>query len=511
MTGRPHDIPRALQMFWHARGTRREWVGFLLVVARAALENTTNDSCDTFSRSLGRVLIMALAAIDLGSSVSWGLAQGAPAALVALTSLPVPREIITAKRSRRAFACGMLFIALLGAAVAGMVIGVTISWLGSGPPSIGAHSGRLVAISVGWDGWPMRGLRIGVDLTHTIGVGCSMTSRSNFGSETLSLMFLTGARPRRLGRSGGFIPRGTLLSCHQILSLHPVIWKSNRMPRQRASWPWITLGKGGGGASYAAQAGPDPPVPDPIHAVPPPPPPLAKVRRPRVFCPVPDCPEGVVGTAAGWKNASAMRAHLNDHCNGRYIGQIPRTFLEEHNLVQCSVCSRLLSSRFGSACPRCRPALQSAASSTAGRATQQAAAGTATCSPPFDEVAKKRTSTKKQIPKGARRLWAQCLLAALASVVAHNDASSWSELYALPKWVLRGQIRGGQRNKKEARLRRSSSAADGWKGNGKPCGGKSKTATDPIPNCSKRRSATPLVSKSWTLSGGGSRAKLAMP
>jgi len=492
-------------------------VGFLLVVARAVLENTTNDSCDTFSRSLGRVLIMALAAIDLGSSVSWGLAQGAPAALVALTSLPVPREIITAKRSRRAFACGMLFIALLGAAVAGMVIGVAISWLGSGPPSIGAHSGRLVAISVGWDGWPMRGLRIG-EASHP---GPSRSNPYDRGGVLDDV-------PQQLRVRNTFIDvpnGGEATPARALRRVHtegdtPVmpsdsVTAPRHMEVQQDAPPTGQLavdhfGQGGGGASYAAQAGPDPPVPDPIHAVPPPPPPPAEVRRPRVFCPVPDCPEGVVGTAAGWKNASAMRAHLNDHCNGRYIGQIPRTFLEEHNLVQCSVCSRLLSSRFGSACPRRRPALQSAASSTAGRATQQAAAGTATCSPPFDEVAKKRTSTKSIFRKeraacGPSVFW--LLWHRLLPITMPVAGASYT-----PSRNRRcGGKSGGAKEKREARLRRSSSAADGWKGNGKPCSGKSKTATDPIPNCSKRRSATPLVSKSWTLSGGGSRAKLAMP
>ena len=39
--------------------------------------------------------------------------------------------------------------------------------------------------------------------------------------------------------------------------------------------------------------------------------------------------------------------------------------------------------------------------------------------------------------------WAQCLVAAIAAVVAHNDVDSWRELYGLPKSVLRGQNRWG--------------------------------------------------------------------
>ena len=108
--------------------------------------------------------------------------------------------------------------------------------------------------------------------------------------------------------------------------------------------------------------------------VPPPPPAAAAARRPRVFCPVPGCPEGVVGTASGWKDASLMRAHLNDHCGGSLVGQVPHTFLQEQGLVQCQVCSRLLAARYSPACPRCRPAMAAAAGGRASRASNLASA-----------------------------------------------------------------------------------------------------------------------------------------
>ena len=35
--------------------------------------------------------------------------------------------------------------------------------------------------------------------------------------------------------------------------------------------------------------------------------------------------------------------------------EIPDDFMQQHALTRCSVCSKILSKRFGNACPRCRP------------------------------------------------------------------------------------------------------------------------------------------------------------
>ena len=181
-------------------------------------------------------------------------------------------------------------------------------------------------------------------------------------------------------------------------------------------------------------------------------PPLS--RPARIFCPVPGCPEHDTARANGWADVSSMRDHLNDHCSGRFLGAIPSAFLEQHRLSQCQVCSRLLSTRFGNACPRCRPELRRRASSNASDPPSRPAA------PSFEDVAKKRSFTKKAVPKGAKRLWSQCLLSALCAVVAYNDTQSWQELYALPKCTLRGQQRGGaSRHRGEAETKR---LCQGW-------------------------------------------------
>ncbi len=156
----------------------------------------------------------------------------------------------------------------------------------------------------------------------------------------------------------------------------------------------------------------------------------------RVFCPVQGCPDGDPNTAQGWGSHQAMRNHLNDHVANRSWGSVPQSYLSEHRLVQCQVCSRLISSRFGNACPDCRPRL------AAGRArldsSQQLPAGF----PAVEEIFGKRVQTKAGIPKEARRLWSQCLIHSLSRVVQQNNLQSWCELLMLAKCALRTTVRG---------------------------------------------------------------------
>ena len=72
----------------------------------------------------------------------------------------------------------------------------------------------------------------------------------------------------------------------------------------------------------------------------------------RVYCPVPGCPDGCPERVAGWASHRAMRQHLNDHASGVCVRAIPSSYLSEHRLEQCQVCSEFLSIRFGGTCPR---------------------------------------------------------------------------------------------------------------------------------------------------------------
>ena len=163
----------------------------------------------------------------------------------------------------------------------------------------------------------------------------------------------------------------------------------------------------------------------------------------RVYCPVPGCVCNDPVRAAGWQSVSNMRSHLDEHACGRLAGAIPTTWLATHSLGQCVVCSRLLSQRYGSCCPRCRPALSSASasSSSSGRPLPQG-------SPDLDEACTKKIPVKRHVPKGARKWWSMCLLSALANVVQYNDTTAWTDLTSLPKMVLAAEVRGGRQHSK---------------------------------------------------------------
>ncbi len=74
------------------------------------------------------------------------------------------------------------------------------------------------------------------------------------------------------------------------------------------------------------------PVADAVPALVPPDPPASTHRRPRFFCPVPGCPEGVQGMCPGWKDEGGMRQHLSEHCGNesRLLGDIPNVFLDDN-------------------------------------------------------------------------------------------------------------------------------------------------------------------------------------
>lgn len=165
-------------------------------------------------------------------------------------------------------------------------------------------------------------------------------------------------------------------------------------------------------------------------------------RGSRWYCPVPCCPKHDCIRSAGWASLAAMRPHLAEHASGRLEGDIPQSFMEAQRLTRCTVCSKILSTRFGNACPRCRPELIAASRPASdGRPIPPSY-------PTLDEVFQMRLPCKSYVPKGAKKLWAQCLVGAIAQVVTHNDIRAWIELFMLPKCVLRASPRGGKRHRK---------------------------------------------------------------
>ena len=217
-------------------------------------------------------------------------------------------------------------------------------------------------------------------------------------------------------------PDEVLLQRVRSLDLRPPTPPASGRPRRRLDMDGATA------------AGP----PRPAEEVEEPPPAPA-----RVFCPVAGCAAADPARAAGWQNVQAMRPHLEEHMCGHLVGAVPPGWLDGHALGQCTVCSRVLSRRYGNTCPRCRPALARPAVPVQGRPLPDGC-------PTLDEVCAAPIGVRRHVPKGAQNLWAQCLLTAAAGVVEFNDTRAWTEFMALPKMVLVAGNRGGKGHRRRA-------------------------------------------------------------
>jgi hypothetical protein len=159
---------------------------------------------------------------------------------------------------------------------------------------------------------------------------------------------------------------------------------------------------------------------------------MAPTRSARIFCPVPGCLCADRVRSQGWASDATMRNHLQDHASGRLLGVVPQEYLQEKRLCQCSVCFKLVSSRFGGSCPSCRPAAREALGTNSDQAGQPRNRSL----PELGAVMSAPFPTLRRVPTGAKAVWAQCLSQALAKAVWENSLDAWTELAMLPKAVL---------------------------------------------------------------------------
>ena len=163
----------------------------------------------------------------------------------------------------------------------------------------------------------------------------------------------------------------------------------------------------------------------------------------RFYCPIAGCPASDHQRHAGWSSTAGLRAHLQEHSSGRLAGDVPRSTLDELNLNVCRVCSRLLSRKFGDACPRCRPSLSARPQDPGeGRPIPLEY-------PEIGEVCRSRVVTRKYVPSSAKALWSDCVTRALNQIVVHGDQLAWLEYFMLARAVLPAKgDRGGKAHKK---------------------------------------------------------------
>ena len=176
----------------------------------------------------------------------------------------------------------------------------------------------------------------------------------------------------------------------------------------------------------------------------------------RIFCPVVGCTEASASSSRHFRDFNSIKNHLNDHCTGHLSGAVPANFLTLNSYSQCRECDKVLHTRYQGICWKCRPNARRrkqfnslrnrnnfpgnnpASDQQVGHSQEPIAL------PSLSEVHKRSVPTIKNIPVGLRRLWAQCLVRALAQAVWTNNVADWVELQMLPKCTLCRPARGGK-------------------------------------------------------------------
>ena len=149
----------------------------------------------------------------------------------------------------------------------------------------------------------------------------------------------------------------------------------------------------------------------------------------RVFCPVPGCLCADPARAPGWASATSMKSHIDAHLSGSLHGEVPSSWLANHNRTRSLVCGLSVSANRG-VHPTCRPEARAAASN------------------PAMEVDAPLALILRHIPASARHSWNQVLTRALAQVAHTNDERAWRELLMLPQCLLCCPPRRGRQHRK---------------------------------------------------------------
>ena len=179
----------------------------------------------------------------------------------------------------------------------------------------------------------------------------------------------------------------------------------------------------------------------------------------RIFCPVVGCAHALTSSNRHYRDFKSIKNHLNDHCTGHISGAVPVDFLNQNSYSQCRICDKLVHTKFQGTCLKCRPSARMREQVDSMRrhnngtittpASDQQAIHTQEprALPSLAEVHERFTPIIKNIPLVLRRLWAQCLVRALAQVAWTNSEANWTELQMLPKCTLCRPTRGGNSHK----------------------------------------------------------------
>ena len=150
---------------------------------------------------------------------------------------------------------------------------------------------------------------------------------------------------------------------------------------------------------------------------------------------------------------SMWRHHMTGHLRGVYQGEVPTTWLKEHNMCICSHCSSFVS-RWASHQLKCYAlSLGHEVSSTSDLLAQPNAVippelgNNLHLLPPLDDICSLKSPTIRFIPKRARLGFAKVLSSVLKEIISDNSVTSWLKLMMLPKCVLPSCQCRGRHNK----------------------------------------------------------------
>eukprot|EP00971_Amphidinium_carterae_P201763 4003719-Amphidinium_carterae.1 len=98
------------------------------------------------------------------------------------------------------------------------------------------------------------------------------------------------------------------------------------------------------------------------------------------------------------------------------------------------------------ACPRCRPSLLQAVPTPS--LVPLVVRPISDNYPSWGNVFLHPGSTRKHIPQVARSVWSQCFLSCLLEINTYGDALAWLHFFMLPRCLLGGSQRGGNKHHK---------------------------------------------------------------
>ena len=177
------------------------------------------------------------------------------------------------------------------------------------------------------------------------------------------------------------------------------------------------------------------PPPQPPRPPPQPPPPQRFISKGKP-CIVQGCSECVAPTM--W------HVHMANHAKGLFGGEVPITWLQEHRLHICDVCSDLVAiSQF----PIHQRSCVANRLNNIGLETPLVDSQSQPVElPSFEDICSLRCPTMRFIPHRAKPSFARVLSSVLFDIILQNSVAAWKKLFMLPKCVLPTAKRAGRHN-----------------------------------------------------------------